>query len=66
MIFSRFPVVSAFNVTWDSSKPPGQRLLNICLNSPSSENGINQVKSERGKFYNIVTREYMAQVSSVC
>ena len=64
MTNSRFPVVSGFRVTWDSSKPPGQRILNIFIENPSSssENESEEVKRESSQFYRIITREYMAQV----
>lgn len=30
-LYRRFPVISGFRVEWDSRKPPGQRVLNVCL-----------------------------------
>jgi hypothetical protein len=56
--------VSAFHVTWDSHRPPGQRILDISLERPdsSSENGLERMKREPGEVYRIITREYMAQV----
>jgi 5'-nucleotidase len=65
-ITSRFPVVSAFHIQWDSRKPPGQRILDIRLESESadskSEFVLEKVEREPGRLYRIVTREYMAQV----
>lgn len=34
---SRFPVVSGFRVSWDSRKPPGERILGIWLVSDTSD-----------------------------
>ncbi|KAF8509902.1 Metallo-dependent phosphatase-like protein [Gautieria morchelliformis] len=59
----RFPIVSAFHIHWDSRKPPGQRILDICLEivNSKSELVLEKVKREPGRLYRIVTREYMAQ-----
>ncbi|KAF8126527.1 Metallo-dependent phosphatase-like protein [Boletus edulis] len=40
----RFPVVSGFRVSWDSRRPPGQRVLEVCLlqeapSTPSESSG---------------------------
>ncbi|TDL27236.1 Metallo-dependent phosphatase [Rickenella mellea] len=71
----RFPVVSGLRVTWDSGKPPGQRVLSVAL-QPSLEHGDDDDnggtamippadvpigRQSGGKLYKIVTREYMAQ-----
>lgn len=31
MSFSRFPIVSGFRISWDSRRPPGQRVLGVWL-----------------------------------
>lgn len=31
MTFRRFPIVSGFRVSWDSCRPPGQRVLGVWL-----------------------------------
>ena len=31
MAYSRFPVISGFRVSWDSRRPPGQRVLAVWL-----------------------------------
>jgi len=69
----RFPVISGFRVSWDSRRPPGQRVLGVWLLDHRS-GGVSdlgegveltvdeEVKRETGGCkYNIVTREYMAQ-----
>ncbi|KAF7983055.1 hypothetical protein HWV62_23947 [Athelia sp. TMB] len=69
----RFPVISGFRVSWDSRRPPGQRVLGVWLQkeiteSPSSSQASitheddEEIKREKGgRTYKIVTREYMAQ-----
>jgi 5'-nucleotidase len=69
-------VISGFRVSWDSSKPSGQRVLGIWLTKESHEpagdyapalhmtNTVDGAAIERrrdGRKYKIVTREYMAQ-----
>ncbi|KAI5124075.1 hypothetical protein M0805_003902 [Coniferiporia weirii] len=70
----RFPVISGFHLTWDSRRPPGQRVLSISLKTqnhvdvhgsddpsqtPHAE--YEEIKRERGdRKYVVVTREYMA------
>ena len=70
----RFPVVAGLRVTWDSRKPPGQRVLNVALeiqrrrNSAAGDSTPNlsveyeEVKREKGpRKYTVITREYMTQ-----
>ncbi|EJD02121.1 Metallo-dependent phosphatase [Fomitiporia mediterranea MF3/22] len=71
----RFPVISGFRVTWDSRKPPGQRVLNIAVqthkridpnksgdSTPNLLIDHEEVKRGRGgRKYVVITREYMAQ-----
>jgi 5'-nucleotidase len=71
----RFPVISGFRVTWDSRRPPGQRVLSVHLeteladsvatsiNDDPSHDGLDEeIKRERGgRKYKVVTREYLAQ-----
>ncbi|TFK25066.1 flagellar associated protein [Coprinopsis marcescibilis] len=64
----RFPVISGFKVTWDSTREPGNRvtevhLLQEYLTESGSLGHLNSepIKRERGgRKYKIVTREYMA------
>ncbi|KAI9568934.1 Metallo-dependent phosphatase-like protein [Boletus coccyginus] len=70
----RFPIVSGFRVSWDSRRPPGQRVLGVWLlqetsRTPSEGSGTGTpalmdgefIKREKdGRTYKIVTREYMA------
>lgn len=71
----RFPIVSGFRVTWDSSRPKGQRVVSIHLavdqndsnhDDPSNLGTPNldgaPVERQRGgRTYKIVTRQYMAE-----
>jgi len=71
----RFPVISGFRVTWDSRRPPGQRVLSVHLETeladsvatsisddPSHDGLDEEVRRERGgRKYRVVTREYLAQ-----
>ncbi|EGN96165.1 hypothetical protein SERLA73DRAFT_170577 [Serpula lacrymans var. lacrymans S7.3] len=73
----RFPVISGFRVSWDSRRPPGQRVLGIWLQKELTDphNADNDTSSpvtpvlvDGGEIrrtderkYIIVTREYMAQ-----
>ncbi|KZT65477.1 Metallo-dependent phosphatase [Daedalea quercina L-15889] len=73
----RFPVVSGFRVSWDSRRPPGQRVLGVwLLQEPSGSvrmmsgaaspapvlvDGEPIERTKGGRQYRIVTREYMAQ-----
>jgi len=63
---SRFPVVAGFRVTWDSTKPPGQRILDISIersaSGTDSDGHTEQVTRDSTKTYNVITRDYMAQV----
>jgi 5'-nucleotidase len=74
--YSRFPVISGFRVSWDSRRPPGQRVLGVWLLNEAADPGQDQdeeefacrlqdgeeIKRQRGgRKFNIVTREYMAQ-----
>jgi 5'-nucleotidase len=73
---SRFPVISGFRVSWDSRRPPGQRVLGVWLVNEAADGEQDQgheestprlvdgdeIKRHRGgRKFNIVTREYMAQ-----
>jgi 5'-nucleotidase len=67
--------VSGFRVTWDSSRPKGQRVVSICLALDQNDNdrdggpkqepaGLDGASVERqrgGRMYKVVTREYMAE-----
>ncbi|KAL0947321.1 hypothetical protein HGRIS_013440 [Hohenbuehelia grisea] len=73
----RFPVISGFRVSWDSRKPPGERVLGVWLlkevaesdtghddghaNSHALTDGAPILREKTGRQYKIVTREYMAQ-----
>ncbi|KDQ33721.1 hypothetical protein PLEOSDRAFT_1032941 [Pleurotus ostreatus PC15] len=73
----RFPVVSGFRVSWDSRKPPGQRVLGVWLVNEVDESdhghaskpgsiheladGAPVERKKDGRQYKVVTREYMAQ-----
>ncbi|EIN07679.1 Metallo-dependent phosphatase [Punctularia strigosozonata HHB-11173 SS5] len=59
----RFPVISGFRVSWDSRKPPGQRVLGVWLSKPDvhGENGEPIPRAKGGRTYAMVSREYMAQ-----
>ncbi len=68
----RFPVVSGFKVTWDSRRPPGQRVVSVALGrKPEEHKGVGlpqrtmeeeAIPRERdGKRYKVVTRDYMAE-----
>jgi len=68
----RFPVISGFRVSWDSRRPPGQRVLGIWLlqEAPSSASespgtgalvdGESVKREKSGRTYKIVTRDYLA------
>ena len=67
--------MSGFRVTWDSSRPKGQRVVRICLaldhkdnnnDGPSKQDpaGLDGPPVERqrgGRTYKVVTRQYMAE-----
>ena len=56
--------MSGFRVSWDSSKPSGQRVLGIWLLNQKADGSVEEeaIKNEAdGRKYKIVTREYMAQ-----
>ncbi|KAF5358493.1 hypothetical protein D9756_001737 [Leucocoprinus leucothites] len=68
----RFPVISGFRVTWDSRRPPGQRVLSVTLlknGEKHSSNGSQEqtveeepiLRQRGGKKYKIVTRDYIAE-----
>ncbi|KAL5511406.1 hypothetical protein ACEPAH_4622 [Sanghuangporus vaninii] len=70
----RFPVIAGFRVTWDSRKPPGQRVLNIAVqihkridehksgdSTPNLLFEYEEIPRSGGRKYVVVTREYMAQ-----
>lgn len=67
----RFPVVSGLKVTWDSRRPPGQRVLSVALlkGSANHDNGSPErpleeepiLKQKDGRKYAIVTRDYLAE-----
>ncbi|KII88925.1 hypothetical protein PLICRDRAFT_175177 [Plicaturopsis crispa FD-325 SS-3] len=73
----RFPVISGFRVSWDSRRPPGQRVLGVWLlkevtesvrghddldqGDPPLKDGAEIKRQKGGRKYNILTREYMAQ-----
>ncbi|KAL5490069.1 hypothetical protein ACEPAI_4902 [Sanghuangporus weigelae] len=70
----RFPVIAGFRVTWDSRKPPGQRVLNIAVqmhkridehksgdSTPNLLFEYEEIPRSAGRKYVVVTREYMAQ-----
>ncbi|THU95171.1 Metallo-dependent phosphatase [Dendrothele bispora CBS 962.96] len=66
----RFPAISGFRVTWDSSKPAGQRVLGIWLLDESKEVGKDgkpilvdkeEVLRSSSRKYLIMAGEYMVQ-----
>ncbi|CAA7267942.1 unnamed protein product [Cyclocybe aegerita] len=62
----RFPAVSGFRISLDSSKEPGNRVLGIWVLKPNNgqpgQVEEEEVKRETdGRKYKLVTREYMAQ-----
>lgn len=61
---SRFPIVSGLRVEWNSTKPPGERVVGIwTLGGDDQEAGVEEpvINSNEGRTYKIVTREYLAQ-----
>lgn len=66
----RFPIVSGLRISWDSSRPAGQRVLGIWLQrdmaNPES-NGTTVVDGDKikpdddGRKYKILTLKYLAQ-----
>jgi hypothetical protein len=76
-ICRRFPVISGFRVSWDSRRPPGQRVLGVWLREEADDASVMSSDSgfwtpvlsdgeaiSRGDTepkYKILTREYMAQ-----
>jgi 5'-nucleotidase len=63
-------------VSWDSRRPPGQRVLGVWLLKDATDRGQDQdnealtcrlvdgdeiIRQKGGRKFNIVTREYMAQ-----
>ncbi|KAJ7286039.1 Metallo-dependent phosphatase-like protein [Mycena rebaudengoi] len=72
----RFPVISGFRVSWDSRKPPGERVLGVWLvdEVEDSESGhdsvsghstpklvdVHPIERTSDRTYKIVTRQYMA------
>jgi 5'-nucleotidase len=68
----RFPVLAGVRVQWDSRKPKGQRVLSVKIlkEKENSDDGgkkeseeVDVPNDESGE-YVLLTREYMAQVSS--
>ncbi|KAF9452854.1 Metallo-dependent phosphatase [Macrolepiota fuliginosa MF-IS2] len=68
----RFPVISGFKVTWDSRRPPGQRVISVALLKNSERRGKDGLpertveeepipKQKDGRKYSIVTRDYIAE-----
>ena len=69
----RFPVISGFCVSWDSRRPPGQRVLGVRMQeedasgsdsgtaTPVRIDGTIVERVEGGRMYYIVTRQYMAE-----
>ncbi|KZV84073.1 Metallo-dependent phosphatase [Exidia glandulosa HHB12029] len=70
----RFPLVSGLRVTWDSSKPAGNRVLTIQIEATPQRPHVpgdatphpapqwRDLKREKGgEKYRVVTREYLAQ-----
>ena len=69
----RFPVISGFRVSWDSRRPPGQRVLGVRMQeedasgsdsgtaTPVRIDGTIVERVEGGRMYYIVTRQYMAE-----
>ncbi|KAL4065330.1 Metallo-dependent phosphatase-like protein [Scleroderma citrinum] len=71
----RFPVISGFRVSWDSHRPPGQRVLGIWLlqetqvlqndgnhtGTPILVDGEGVKREKSGRTYTIVTRQYLAE-----
>ncbi|KAH9060048.1 Metallo-dependent phosphatase [Lactarius vividus] len=55
----RFPVISGFRVSWDSRRPPGQRVVGVWLQEEHPDNV--SIKMTSNPKYKILTREYMAQ-----
>jgi len=62
----RFPVISGFRVSWDSRRPPGQRVLGVWLQKEALDSGDftpnlvdgGEIKQEKnGKKYSIITIE---------
>ncbi|TFL07384.1 Metallo-dependent phosphatase [Pterulicium gracile] len=56
----RFPVISGFRVSWNSSKPPGSRLLQVTHLGKSHEDDHEVDRNPGGRMYKVVTRQYMA------
>jgi len=55
----RFPIVAGMRVRWDSRKPPHQRVISIHLADGLHE--LDEVKNDRSRTYDVVSREYMAR-----
>lgn len=69
LFYRRFPVFSGFYVEWDGKRPPGKRVLKICLRGESKETGpdgvralINKEEITRSttRKYTLMTSEYLA------
>ena len=56
----RFPVISGFRVSWDSSKPSGSRVISVTHLGKSSEDDREVDRNPGGRMYTVVTRQYMA------
>ncbi|TFK67898.1 Metallo-dependent phosphatase [Pluteus cervinus] len=61
----RFPVISGLCVSWDSRRKPGDRVLDVWLesNDQGGEGGstVPVPNTKEGRKYKIVTRDYLAQ-----
>lgn len=56
-------MVSGFRVSWDSRKPPGERVLGVWLLNEAGGN-LSEApvpRTQTGQKYKIVTRDYIAQ-----
>lgn len=74
-LLRRFPIVSGFRVTWDSSRPKGQRVVSVHLaldqkdnshdhppdQEPAGLDGAPLQRQRGGRMYKVVTRQYMAE-----
>jgi len=60
-IHRRFPVISGFHVTWDSSRPAGERVQDVVFERRRSESKWEKVPRHSSQTYTVITRDYMAQ-----
>lgn len=65
IVFRRFPVISGFEVAWDSRKPPGRRVIRVALSAWKQKGSASMLEEipheDNGRKYIVVTREYMAE-----